>query len=317
MSAPVNSLLVERPGSLTTIQDSGRWGLQHLGVPVSGWMDDCAARLAHTLAGNDAGAALLEITWRGPTLRAEQAMLVAATGAAFDVLIGARARRVPFVEFVAPGETIAFGERHAGARAYLAIGGGVLVAPVLGSRATDVRSRLGGIEGRALRAGDRVPVGRSSGQAVVSRGARLRCSWIAERRLRLLPPPDAGASLLAGSDALCAATCTVTPQSARMGYRIACDPPLPASESHLLSQPTAAGMIQVPPDGNPILLMSDRQTIGGYAVGGVIADADVPVAAQLLPGDTFRFEACDWEEAREASLAREREWRLVAEDFTR
>ena len=79
MSAPVNSLLVERPGSLTTIQDSGRWGLQHLGVPVSGWMDDCAARLAHALAGNDAGAALLEITWRGPTLRAEQAMLVAAT----------------------------------------------------------------------------------------------------------------------------------------------------------------------------------------------------------------------------------------------
>ncbi len=305
---------VERPGLLTTIQDGGRWGTQHLGVPVSGWMDSCAARLAHSLLDNAEAAALFEVTWLGPTLSADGPLVIAVTGAEFSIRIGDRALTVPFVASVATGETIGFGERLAGARAYMAVAGGVLVPPVLGSRATDVRARLGGIHGRALRAGDRVPVGDTPAERL-SRAPGLRCGWIAERRLRLLPPPDSEASLPGSYDVLCDATCTVTPRSDRMGYRMTCDRPLAVAKGHLLSQPTVAGMVQLPPDGNPILLMADRQTTGGYAIAGVVAQADLPVAAQLLPGDTFRFEACSWDAARLALAARELEWRALAAEF--
>ncbi len=156
----MSTLVVERPGLLTTVQDQGRWGSQHLGVPVSGWMDDWSARLANRLVGNADGDALLEVTWLGPTLRAEGPMSIAIAGAVFDVTVGGYRTRTPLACPVADGATIEFGERQRGTRAYLAVSGGVAVAPVLGSRSTDIRSGLGGLDGRRLQKGDRLPVGR-------------------------------------------------------------------------------------------------------------------------------------------------------------
>ncbi len=301
----MTALVVERPGLLTTVQDAGRRGGQHLGVPVSGWMDPCAAAMALALAGAPPDAALLEITAIGPMLRVEGTFPIAVTGAEFAVQIGTRVRRVPFVEQVLDGEVVSFRDRVVGARAYLAAGGGLLTPAVLGSRSTNVRAGLGGIGGRAVAAGDRLPVA-----PVPARGAAapaIRCAWLRQRTLRLLPPPDCDGALTELRDALCGTSAIVSAHSDRMGYRLECARPLPVPPGRLLSQPTVPGLVQVPPDGRPILLMSDRQTTGGYAIAGVVAAADMPVAAQLLPGDAVVFEACSWEEAEAAQRARKRE----------
>ena len=312
----MTALVVERSGLLTTVQDRGRWGHQHLGVPVSGCMDACAAAMALALVGSDAEAAVLEVTVLGPTLRAEGTFPIAVAGADFRVQVGRRVRRVPFVEQVEDGERVVFLERAAGARAYLAAGGGIATPPVLGSRATDVRARLGGVGGRAVAAGDRLPVApapplQRSGELDVC------ASWVFERRLRLLPPPECEAAVPALYDALCGMTATVNPRSNRMGYRLDCRRALPSAPGRLLSQPVAPGLVQVPPDGVPILLMADCQTTGGYAIGGIVAAADLPVAAQRLPGDEVFFEPCALDEARAAYRTREQEWRTAVARLAR
>jgi biotin-dependent carboxylase-like uncharacterized protein len=273
-------------------------------------MDPCAAAMALALVGGAADAALLEVTVLGPTLVAEGAFPIAATGAEFRVQVGNRVRRVPFVEQVEDGERIVFLDRAAGARAYLAAGGGIATPPVLGSRATDVRTRLGGVAGRAVSAGDRLPVvpappARGTGDLDVC------ASWLRERRLRLLPPPECEAAIPGLYDVLCGMPATISPRSDRMGYRLDCGRAVPSTPGGLQSQPTAPGLVQVPPDGVPILLMADRQTTGGYAVAGIVAAADVPVAAQRLPGDDVCFERCSFDEARAARRMREGEWRTA------
>lgn len=298
----MTALIVERPGLLTTVQDAGRRGSEHLGVPVSGWMDPLAAAMALALVGAPADAALLEITALGPMLRVEGTFPIAVTGAEFEIRIGERERRVPFVEQVSDGEIVQFRGRQAGGRAYLAAGGGLLTPPVLGSRSTDLRARLGGVGGRAVAAGDRLPV--APAPARTAAAPVVRCRWLHERRLRLLPPPECDAAAPELRTALCGSTWTVSVHSDRMGYRLESAEPLTGPPGRLLSYPTCPGLVQVPPDGRPILLMADRQTTGGYAIAGVIATADLPVAAQLLPGDAIAFEACTWEEAAAAHRAR-------------
>jgi biotin-dependent carboxylase-like uncharacterized protein len=306
------TVLVERPGLLTTVQDDGRWGLQHLGVSVSGWMDGWSARLANRLAGNPDDAAVLEVTWIGPVLRMRAPATVAVAGAAFDVVVGDEALRVPFVRAVRAGTTIAFGNRHGGSRAYVAFGGGMAVPPVLGSRATDVRAGLGGVEGRRLRAGDVLPLGEPRGEAPKRHGEWPDLSWLWRRRLRVLPGPDAWnpAEAIAPLEAT---AWSVASASDRTGYRLEGGAPLPRTGGERPSQPAVMGAIQAPPGGLPLLLMADRQTTGGYAIVAVVAAADLPVAGQLGPGDTCRFAACSWDEAEAAARARERALDAAAE----
>ena len=154
---------VIRPGMLTTVQDTGRWGYQSRGVPVAGPMDPVSHRLANALIGNDPGAATLEITLLGPELEFESERIVAIAGAEFDVTVDERSAPVGAAFVVAAGTRLRFGARARGSRAYLAISGGVAVPEVLGSRATHVISAMGGIDGRPLRAGDRLPLGAATG----------------------------------------------------------------------------------------------------------------------------------------------------------
>lgn len=303
----MNVLLVQRPGLLTTVQDGGRWGWQHLGVPVSGWMDSWSARLANRLVGNQDGAALLEITWVGPTLRLQGPAAIAATGAEFDVTVGGVTHRSPLVLNVAGDVAIAFGARHRGTRAYFAVSGGVATSPVLGSRATDLRSRIGGIAGRRLLAGDRVPLG-VAGRPVAP-PAIVSTPWLHERLLRVTPTP-AGAS--AGTE-LYEQTYRLADASDRTGYRLEGVRPLPLTTGSLPSQPVVMGAVQAPPGGAPVLLMADRQTTGGYAVVGVVSAADLPMAGQLGPGDTCRFVPCSPDDSRAAIADRERTLDAMAE----
>jgi antagonist of KipI len=303
----VTRLRVDRPGMLTTIQDLGRWGAQHHGVPPGGAMDVWSARLANRLVGNDDEAAVLESTLIGPTLTALDTMVVAVTGARFAVSVGGLLSRTPVVASLAPGATIVFGARLSGARAYIAVPGGVSVPPLLGSRSTHLRAGLGGIDGRALRAGDILECPGASGPSPRGVGAVHPVSWLDTKALRVFPGPRDDDATRTAFEVLCSTKFQISPQSDRMGYRLSNRRAWPPLQPLSVSQPVVTGAVQLPPGGEPILLMADRQTTGGYPIIGVVVEADVAVAAQRAPGDVVTFVPVSAQAAAAARVSRRQE----------
>jgi biotin-dependent carboxylase-like uncharacterized protein len=298
---------VIKPGMLTTVQDRGRWGFQSRGVPVAGPMDPLSHRLANLLVGNDADAAALEITLLGPELEFETERVVAVAGAEFELTLDGRPASCG-AAFVAAARTrLRFGARRSGARAYLAISGGVDTTPVLGSRSTHVISALGGFEGRALRAGDRLPLGRNEPGR---RTARAPADPLIEvphgsARLRVLPGPQQDYFTDAALDALQSAPYVIGQHSDRMGFRLQGPALVHVRGADIISDATPLGALQVPASGQPILLMADRQTTGGYPKIATLIAADLPIAGQLGPGDTITFEVCSARQAMAALIAQE------------
>lgn len=297
-----SGLVVEDGGLLTTVQDTGRWGWQHCGVSVSGAMDIAAHRRANRLVGNPPAAATLEITLVGPVLRFETAMRIGVSGAAFALRLDACAVSTDTVLHAAPGQVLVFGRRTAGARAYLAAAGGFAVPSVLGSRSTHLRSGMGGLDGRALRAGDRLGVG-------PARGAPCRESpaarWsrrlpLGGARVRVLPGPHADLFDPGMLRRLESGRYTVRPESDRMGYRLDGAAIVGAERLSLLSQGFPIGAVQIVPSGGVIVAMADRQTAGGYPRVATVITADVPLLAQLAPRDWIEFASCDRQTARKA-----------------
>jgi antagonist of KipI len=301
-------LRVIKPGMLTTIQDAGRWGFQARGVPVAGPMDPVSHRLANALVGNVREAAALEITLLGPELEFEDERLVAVTGAEFEMTLDGKAVRgnAPFV--VTAESRLRFGERRRGARAYLAISSGIAVPPMLGSRSTHLVSAMGGAAGRALAAGDRLPLGdprKVEGAVLAPQPAAVA---LPERhaRLRVLPGPQRDYFNGDALDVLQSAPYTIGQNSDRMGYRLEGPRLTHARGADIISDATPLGVLQVPASGQPILLMADRQTTGGYPKIATVISADVAVAGQLGPSDTISFAVCTPAEAMAALIAQER-----------
>ncbi len=297
---------VVAPGLLTSVQDLGRWGYAAYGVPTAGAMDPFAARAANALVGNPPDAAVLEITLAGPTLRFLRASLVAVTGADLAPQLDDMDLPGWTACWVPAGGVLRFGRRRAGLRAYLAVAGGLAVPPVLGSRATYLRGGFGGHEGRALRAGDRLPVGPAPPAAASLAGRTLpparRPAYCRAPKVRVVLGPHAEHFTAAGLGTFLHATYTVAAASDRMGYRLE-GPPLARREpADILSAGMPLGGIQVPGDGQPIILLADHQTHGGYPLVATVAWADLPLLAQLAPGDTIRFRAVPVDEARAAYL---------------
>ena len=308
------------PGPATTVQDLGRPGHAALGVSACGAADAVALRLGNQLVGNPAAAAALEMTLLGATLRFESAAWIALTGAPCAARRGQGAANETAVPMwtalrLEAGETLGCRAISAGARTYLCVAGGLAVPRVLGSAATHVRSGLGGQQGRALRAGDELEVAPS---ATAPRPRTISPSTVETlyprhqpRLLRVTPGPQQ-AQLAAAFAALLAAEYEVSARSDRMGVRLigppllgSPGPGLPAGGAgdgaaplgELLSQGVFLGAVQLPADGQPILLSVDQQTTGGYPViAGVIA-ADLCRLGQLRPGDRVRFAAVSLEEA--------------------
>jgi antagonist of KipI len=283
-------------GLQTTVQDRGRVGLRHLGVGVAGALDGYSLRVANLLVGNDIDAAALEITLQGPRLRLRHAARIAITGADIDAradgiaLPGWRPIALP------AGCELAFGPCRRGARAYLALAGGVRVASVLGSASTDLRAGFGGLDGRCLAAGDALEVGAAS--VADAQEAAIAPWWIdptpdldfdAPMPLRVLPGRDA----LAPTQALVATPWRVTAQSNRQGLRLQGDALTLAAPGERLSEPVAPGTVQLPPDGQPIVLLGEAQTIGGYPRIAHVIAADLPRLAQRRPGETLQFTTVD------------------------
>ena len=302
----MQSLKVVRPGMLTTIQDLGRWGAQSMGVPVGGPMDEYSHMLANQLVGTPPHAAGLEVTLMGPELEASADVTCAVAGAVFELITGDRdvPMHTPFA--LRKGQRLRFGARVAGARSTLAVRGGIDVPAVFGSRATNLISRMGAFDGRALKTGDELPIaampatdsGRPPGVPLPLPvgGAQLRViagpqeEWFT---------PDAY-RILFGSRYV------ITPASNRMGYRLEGPHLAHRRGADILSDATPLGAIQVPASGQPILLMADRQTTGGYPKIAVVITADMPIAGQLAPGDWIEFLPCSRDAAIDALKQRQR-----------
>lgn len=286
-------ITVIAPGLWTTVQDLGRPGHRASGVPLSGAADAAALRRANRLVGNPEWAAGLEITLLGPTLRFDRDTVVAVEGAEFPGLPSGRGVRVR------AGETLTLGHATEGCRGELAVAGGIDVAPVLGSRSTFVPAGLGGLRGRPLAAGDVLPIGEPTAGpcgAAIARASSPGGSP-ADVTLRLIPGEQWG---LAG-DAFWSCRHRATSRSDRMGVRLD-GPPLPAGAAagSLESVAVLPGTVQLPPDGLPIILLVDAQTIGGYPVIGHVIAADLPRVAQLRPGDQVRWRPATMSEAHYA-----------------
>jgi antagonist of KipI len=281
--------LILRPGLLTTVQDLGRWGYQGMGIPVAGPMDVYSHRYANRLVGNEEQAAALEITLTGPEIVVGGAAVCAVTGARFHMTVDdvQVALDTPFE--VGPGTRLRFGARGAGARATLAVRGGFLVAPVHGSRATSLVSRMGPFGGRALRAGDKLPVGYTDRRWPLAQPGACLPMADGGATLRVIEGPHADRFDRSAFELLYGSRFTVTPASNRMGYRLEGPALQPLVTTELLSDATPIGSLQVPSSGQPILLMADRQTTGGYPKIGTVIAADLPCAGQLAPGDWIEF----------------------------
>lgn len=302
------ALRVISSGMLTTIQDLGRWGFQAWGVPVAGPMDPWSHRLANALAGNDSGDATLEVTLLGPELEFNDERVVAIAGAEFDLTLNGRRVSSNQALLAPPRSRLRFGTRRRGARAYVAVSGGIDVAPVLGSRSTHLPSGMGGLGGRPLMDGDELPLGHARARpAMLDEPVTPRTlPHGGSARVRImLGPHDARFEHNAVS-ALQARPYAISATSNRMGFRLEGPGLEHARPAEIISDATPLGSLQVPASGQPILLMADCQTTGGYPKIATVISADVGVAGQLAPGDAVSFAVCSQREALSALIDAER-----------
>ena len=311
-------LKVIKPGLATTVQDLGRPGYYHLGIPLSGGMDRMALRSANMLVGNDEGAAVLEAVFMGPELEFTEDAIIAVTGAEMPVKIDGEERPTWTSTSVKKGQVLSFGFLKAGARIYIAVGGGIDVPLALGSRSTYAIGALGGFEGRPIAAGDELPVG-TAGAAAEGRSVpeKLRRGPGATAELRVLPGLYWHRITESSQDGFFADTWKVAPEADRMGYRfrggsplefVPREPPFGAGSdpSNIVDACYPYGSIQVPGGTEPIVLHRDAVSGGGYFMIGTVISADMDLIGQLQPHTPAKFVRVDMNDALKARDDRHR-----------
>jgi antagonist of KipI len=324
------SLKVLRAGILSTLQDRGRYGYQRYGMPVGGVMDEHSHRLANLLVGNAEDEATLEFTLAGPRLEFTQTALIAICGGDFAATIGGREVPAARPVLARAGSVLDLAVCRLGCRAYLALAGGFDVPVVMGSKSTYLPASLGGFHGRALRRGDELTVQPAPAHLYPALHRALQTAedfvcpkWSVHANAALLAHDHHRIRFMQGrhfalfSEAsrtqFISAEFRIAANSDRMGYRLE-GPTLSLTEpGEVLPEAVTFGSIQVPPDGKPIVLMANRQTTGGYPLIGEVASVDLPLLAQLPPGDTLRFEPITLEQSEQLYLQRERELALMRE----
>jgi antagonist of KipI len=322
---------VLKPGLLTAVQDAGRHGYQRFGVSVGGAADPFALRVANALVGNNAKAAGLEMALAGPRLQFDGDTLVAWCGADFEATLDDqplprnRPVRVP------AGGCLDFAAAKQGTMAWLAVGGGITVPEVMGSRSTDLIARIGGVEGRRLVAGDVLPVGVASAwteamlESLGPSAKNVAWSLPPERLglpdepglLRVVRGPEWDWFAADAWEKFLRETYRVTRDSNRMGLRLAGPALALSARREMISAAVHHGVVQIPPSGQPILLGADRQTIGGYPRLGVVATVDWTRLAQFRPGDDIRFREVTIAQAHGLLLKRERDFALATGNLAR
>jgi antagonist of KipI len=309
-----------RAGFLTSVQDLGRDSFRQFGVSVGGALDPHALRVANLLVGNDELAAGLEVTFGGLHLRFADDRIATWCGGEFEARIGSTPVPPGHPFLLRDGEELAIDRPKIGCRAWLAISGGIDVSIVLGSRSTDLRASFGGLDGRALRDGDEIPLSQNP-----ERAKRLIGKLREEKIARWKPPHDWSSPaprepilrFLRGADwdrfnasslhRLTSEAFVVSPDSDRMGVRFDAPELQRSDDVDLVSEAVTPGTLQVPPSGKPILLLGDCQTIGGYPKIAHVITVDLPIAAQLRAGDAVRFRQVSLGDAHRLWLDRERD----------
>lgn len=293
-------MVIENPGVYTTVQDEGRFGYEQFGVSPAGPMDKRAFHIANVLVGNDLNAAELEMAFMGAEVRFTEAAVVAVTGADVSPLLNGQPVSMYRALSVSAGDTLLMQMAKGGCRSYLAVAGGLDVPLMMGSRSTLVKNQIGGVEGRILKRGDEINF-RASVAALPNQAAR----WIpAEKRsagcttVRVILGPQVDAFTEAGKQVFLNSAYRVSGDSDRMGYRLEGQPVEHATDGNIISDGIVMGSIQVPPAGQPIIMMADCQSIGGYTKIATVISVDLPLVGQCKAGDEIRFEAVDIEMAQ-------------------
>ncbi|MEU6356108.1 biotin-dependent carboxyltransferase family protein [Streptomyces sp. NPDC047072] len=279
------ALAIVRSGALTTVQDRGRPGHAHLGVPRSGALDGPAAALANRLVGNRPESAVLETTLNGCSVRPRSTVTVAVTGAPCPVTVDGRPVSWGAPVAVPAGALLDVGTAVSGVRSYLAVSGGILVEPVLGSRSTDLLSGLGP---PPVTDGAVLPLG--TPEALHARvDFTPQPAPPAELVLRVTPGPRDDWFTPEAVRVFTTSTFRVSSASNRIGLRTEGPAVERARSDELPSEGMVLGAVQVPPNGRPVIFLADHPTTGGYPVIGVVREADLPAAAQAAPGTPVRF----------------------------
>lgn len=309
-------IIFQNGGLLTTIQDAGRLGYQRYGLGVSGAVDVHAYIYANILAGNRKNEAVLEVTLLGPTIEFTSSTVIAITGGNLSPMING----VPCAMYralrIQKGDILHFGTPKTGCRAYIAFAGGLAITPIMGSRSTYIKAHLGGYEGRKLKTGDEIAfrnpffcpanIGRRRMQPDVFGG---------DYTVRVLMGPQEDRFTRKGIDTFLNNPYAVTNDYDRMGYRLTGPKIEHVTDGNIITDGIVFGAIQVPDSGKPIIMLSDRQTTGGYAKIASVINVDMPMVAQCKAGDTIRFVETDIETAQDAFLAQREKYRKLREFF--
>ena len=293
---------VIQPGPYSTIQDRGRFGYLQFGIPPSGAVDTFAYSISNLLVGNDPDEAVLEVTVLGPTINIVGNGIIAITGGNLSPHLNGSP--LPLWESISvkPGDRLSFKGPKEGCRAYIAVGGGIDVPLVMGSRSTYVAGKIGGIGGRPLVAGDRIPCGKKTGTPGRRVPPDLIPTYSSRPTIRvILGPQDDYFS--EGVQTFLDSEFRVSSKADRMGYRL--EGPVVAHKERvgksIISEPSVPGGVQVPPDGQPIILLIE-QTVGGYTKIASVISTDLGFVGQTKPGDRIRFKAVDLKEAHRLYL---------------
>ncbi|WHY99739.1 biotin-dependent carboxyltransferase family protein [Peribacillus simplex] len=312
------SLRIIKPGLLTSIQDLGRKGFQQHGVIVSGAMDGHSLRIANMLVGNDEGEAALEITLMGPTIKIEKNCLISITGGNLSPTIDNQSVPMWKPILVKKGSILRFEGCKSGCRAYLSVSGGFAIPEVMESKSTYLRAGIGGYMGRALKADDVLEFNELSkiiGDRVFKGSFSFPMWFVNEKEfmpggkplIRFIDGSQYESFTDSSKGSFVTGAFKVSNQSDRMGYRLS-GPTLELKDNgELLSEAVTNGSVQVPPDGNPIILLADSQTTGGYPKIAQVITADLPIIAQVKPGESIQFSRVNLKEAEKLLLQKERQ----------
>ncbi|MFG6119679.1 5-oxoprolinase subunit C family protein [Thalassobacillus sp. B23F22_16] len=323
---------VLKPGLLTSVQDLGRTGYQTYGVIASGVMDPAAHRIANLLVGNREGAATLEITLSGPVLEFQEDALISLCGGDLSATIGGKQVKPWRPVYVKKGSELRFGQAKEGCRVYLAVAGGFHVPEVMESKSTYLRAGLGGFHGRALKEGDELAAQELSeaaakiqsflqkqagGESFISMDWHVASEFIPvfkeEQPVRVIKGRQYELFKKESQEAFFFEPYQIGSKSDRMGYRLEGPKLQLDKEQEMISEAVGFGTIQVPSNGQPIILLADRQTTGGYPKIGQVASVDIPVVAQLKPGEKARFQEISLEKAQQLYLEREKSIQQLAQ----
>ncbi|MCY6369190.1 biotin-dependent carboxyltransferase family protein [Clostridium ganghwense] len=317
---------IKNPGLLTTIQDLGRYGFRKYGVIVSGAMDSFAHRMANIMVGNEEGEGTLEITLMGPEILINKDTLISICGADLSPKINDISISMWRPIYVKKGSILSFGKSNHGTRTYVAFAGFFNIEKIMGSKSTYLRAEIGGYEGRQLKRGDILELKELSNRALeiinniagnINEYGFAYPNWFISPKILPSYSNSPTVRIIRGGEfnyfneqskeSLFQNKFLITPQSDRMGYRIKGESIELKESLEMISEAVALGTIQVPADGNPIILLADRQTTGGYPKIGQVISVDIPVVAQLKPGDSISFCEVSLEEAQKLYIEREKD----------